>query len=129
MPGRHVDAAARADRAVADLGGDLAHSSASLAAPGERVATLVHRRRASVRSLTEPGDARALDTEGAEHDPERQTEQLEHGPLLDVELQVRAGALELRPRLERTLELDTVSARARPAALSRPVASARRSSA
>ena len=52
----------------------------------------------------------ALDSERAEDDPERKVHRLEHRPLLDVELEVGGGALELRTRLERAVELDAVLA-------------------
>ena len=83
---------------------------------GERVAALVHRRRAGVRRLAAPRDARALDAERAEHDAERQIHRLEHRALLDVQLEVGAGAFELRARLERAVEVDAVLARGRPGA-------------
>ena len=41
---------------------------------------------------------------------------LEHRPLLDVQLEIGGGVLELRARLERAVEVDAVRARARPAA-------------
>ena len=56
---------------------------------GERVAALVHRRRAGVRRLAAPRDEVALDAERAEHDAERQVERLEHRALLDVQLEIR----------------------------------------
>ena len=45
------DAAHRADRAAADALGDLAELELELRGAGERVAALVHRRRAGVRGL------------------------------------------------------------------------------
>ena len=118
MPGFVDDAAARADRAVAGPRRDLAQLERELRRAGERVAALVHRRRARVRRLAAPGDPVALDAERAEHGPERQPERLEHRPLLDVQLEVGRRVLELRARLERAVELDAVLARARPAARS-----------
>ncbi len=58
--------------------------------------------------LAVPRDARALDPERPEHDAEREIERLEHRALLDMELEVGAGAGELRARLERAVELDAV---------------------
>ena len=87
-----------------------------LGGAGERVPALVHRRRAGVGRLAVPRDPRALDAERAEHDAERKIERLEHRALLDVQLEVGAGAGELRARLERAVELDAVLAAARPAA-------------
>ena len=75
---------------------DLAELELELRGAGERVAALVHRRRAGVRGLAAERDEVALDAEGAEHDAERQVERLEHRPLLDVELEVRRRVLELR---------------------------------
>ena len=60
--------------------------------------------------LTAEGHLVALDAEGAEHDAERQVHRFEHRPLLDVQLEVRGGALELRAGLDRCVELDTVRA-------------------
>ena len=51
----------------------------------------------------------ALDAEGAQDDAERQVERLEHRPLLDVQLQIGGGALELRARVERAVEIHAVS--------------------
>src|SRR5581483_10374746 len=77
---------------------------------GERVAALVHRRRAGVRGLAPERDSVALDAEGAEYDAERKTERLEHRPLLDVELEVGGGGPELRAGFQRPVELDAVLA-------------------
>ena len=88
-------------RAVADPRGDLAQLERELGGAGERVAPLVHRRRAGVRRLAAPGDPVALDAERAEHRAERQVQRLEHRPLLDVQLEVGGRVLELRARLER----------------------------
>src|SRR5581483_7440625 len=104
---RH-DAADRADGAAADASRDLADLELELRRPRERVAALVHRRRARVRSLTAEGDAVALDAERAEDDTERELERLEHGALLDVQLEVGARAGELRAGVERTVEVDAV---------------------
>ena len=84
--------------------GDLADLERELGRAGERVAALVHRRRAGVRGLAAPRDARALDAERAEHDAERQVERLEHRALLDVQLEVGGGVLELAtaPRSRRS---------------------------
>ena len=102
------DAARRAHRAVPHLGGDRAQLELELRRAGERVAALVHRRRAGVRRLAAPRDEMALDPERAEDDAERQIHRLEHRPLLDVQLEVRGGVRELRARLERAVEVDAV---------------------
>jgi hypothetical protein len=60
--------------------------------------------------LAAPRHARALDAEGAEDDAERQVERLEHGSLLDVQLEVGGGVLELPARLDRAVEVDAVLA-------------------
>ena len=122
------DAARRADGAAARLRCDPRMSSASLAAPASAS------RRWSIG--VEPAwaawprqvIARALDAERAEDDAERQVHRLEHRPLLDVQLEVGARALELRPRVERAVEVDAVRARARRAARPRRDRSASRSS-
>ena len=87
--------------AVADLRCDLPQLESELRGAGERVAALVHRRRAGVRGLAAPGDPVALDAERAEHGAERQVQRLEHRPLLDVQLEVGGCVLELRARVER----------------------------
>ena len=102
------DAARRAHGAVARLAGDVADRERELRGARERVAALVHRRRAGVGRLPRPRDAPALDAERAEHDAERQVERLEHRALLDVELEVGGGALELGVRVECAVEVDAV---------------------
>ena len=119
MPGLHETPPHVQHRAVADARGDLAQLERELGRTGERVAPLVHRRRAGVRGLAAPGDPVALDAERAEHRAERQVQRLEHRPLLDVELEVGGRVLELRARLERPVEVDAVLARARRGARSR----------
>ena len=95
---------------------DVADLERELRRAGERVAALVHRRRAGVRRLAAPRDAVALDAERAEHDAERQIERLEHRPLLDVQLEVGGGGVEL-PRARRARGRGRRRARrARPAA-------------
>ena len=76
--------------------------------PGERVTPRVHRRRPGVRGLALPGDEVALDAERAQNDAERQVKRLEHGALLDVQLEVGGCVLELAPGLERAVEVDAV---------------------
>ncbi len=107
-PGLRDDPAHRANGPAADALRDLADLELELRRAGERVAALIHRRRAGVCGLAAEGDLVALDAEGAEHHPERQVEGLEHRALLDVELEIRRRALELRPRLERAVEVDAV---------------------
>ena len=51
-----------------------------------------------------------LDAEGAEHDSEREVERLEDGALLDVQLEVRRGGVQLRAGVERRVEVDAVRA-------------------
>ena len=50
----------------------------------------------------------ALDAERPEDDAERQVERLEHGALLDVQLEVGGGRVELRAGVERRVEVDAV---------------------
>ena len=102
------DAAHRADRALAGARRDLPELELELRRAGQRVAPLVHRRRAGMRGLAAEGDLVPLDTERSQHDPEREPHRLEHRPLLDVQLEVRGGVLQLRARLERPVELDAV---------------------
>ena len=49
-----------------------------------------------------------LDAERPEHDAERETEALEDGALLDVELEVGGGGVELRAGGEHRVEVDAV---------------------
>src|SRR5204863_7504066 len=104
------DVSRRADGAVTDVARDRADLERELRRAGERIAPLVHRRRAGVRGLAAPGDTRALDPERAEDDAERQVERLEHRALLDVQLEVGTRVLELRAGLERGAERDAVAA-------------------
>src|ERR687885_1172038 len=104
---RH-DAAHRAHRALAGSLRDLADLELELRGAGERVAALVHRRRAGVRGLAAERDPVALDAEGAEDDAEREPQRLEHRALLDVQLEVGSRAVELTPRLGRPVEVDAV---------------------
>ena len=110
IPGLHTTPPARADGTLAHLRSDRADLERELRCARERVAPLVHRRRAGVRRLSRPGDLVALDSERAEHDAERQIDRLEHRPLLDVQLEIGGSVLELRARVERTIEIDAVLA-------------------
>ena len=65
IPGLQTTLPLRADRAVAGLGRDPADVERELGGAGERVAALVHRRRAGVRGLARPRDPVALDAERA----------------------------------------------------------------
>ena len=58
--------------------------------------------------LSVPDHAMTLDSERAEHDSERQSERLEHGALLDVELEIRGRGLELGAGVEGRVEVDVV---------------------
>src|SRR5918994_2386670 len=49
-----------------------------------------------------------LDAEGAQDDAEREVERLEHRPLLDMELEIRSGVLELTAGLDGAVEVDSV---------------------
>src|SRR5215204_5330473 len=49
-----------------------------------------------------------LDAESAEHHPERQVHPLQNGTLLDVQLEVGDGVLELPPRLVDAVEVDAM---------------------
>ena len=57
--------------------------------------------------LPRPDDPPALDAVGPEHGAEGDPHRLEHGPLLDVELEVRGCRGELRMRVERVIQVDT----------------------
>ena len=82
--GLRDDPAHRADRAVTRPLRDLADLELEPRRTGERVAALVHRRRAGVRRLSTKSDLVTLDAERAQHDAERKLHRLEDGSLLDV---------------------------------------------
>ena len=69
---------------------DLAERERALRSGEERVAPHRDRRRPRVRRLADEAQHVALDAEGAEHDAGRLVHRLEHGPLLDVQLEIRA---------------------------------------
>src|SRR5215208_4630704 len=58
--------------------------------------------------LAHKADGVTLDAEGAEHHAERQLHPLQDGTLLDVQLEVGGGVLELTPRLVDPVEVDAV---------------------
>src|SRR5215218_7964559 len=58
--------------------------------------------------LADKADGVALDAEGAEHHPERKVHPLKDGTLLDVQLEVGDGVLELPPRLVDAVEVDAM---------------------
>ena len=89
---------------------DVADLERELRGSRERIAALVHGRRSGVSGLTAPGDAMTLDAEGPQHDPEREVERLEDGALLDVQLEVGRGGVQLRAGTERRVEVDAVRA-------------------
>src|SRR5262245_50772586 len=107
-PGTRDAASHRAHRSLAGPPRDLADLERKLRSRRKRVASLVHRRRARVRGLAAEGDLVAFDAEGAEDDSEREVHGLEHGPLLDVELEIGGRALELTPRFDGTVQVDAV---------------------
>ena len=73
----------------------ISRSSSASYGAGERIAALIHRRRPCVSGLAALGDPVALDAERAEHKLERYVHRLEHGALLDVQLEVGRRVLEL----------------------------------
>ena len=70
--------------------GGVAHREREARGREERVAPVGHRRRAGVRGLSAEDHAVALHADRAEHRPDGEAETLEHGPLLDVQLEVGA---------------------------------------
>src|SRR5919112_846869 len=58
--------------------------------------------------LAREADGVTLDTESAEHHPERKVHPLQDGPLLDVQLQVGDGVLHLPPRLVDAVEVNAM---------------------
>src|SRR5215217_8113073 len=58
--------------------------------------------------LARKADGVTLDAEGAEHHPEWQVHPLQDGTLLDVQLEVGDGVLELPPRLVDAVEVDAM---------------------
>ena len=51
-----------------------------------------------------------FDAERPEHHAERQVHRLQDGALLDVQLEIRSRALELGPRFQRRVQVDSVLA-------------------
>ena len=88
----------------------IAHREREARGGQEGVAPVRHRGRAGVRRLAAEDHAVALDADGAEHRSDRQTEALEHRPLLDVQLEVGAHVAESAPAVARAVELDAVRA-------------------
>ena len=108
MPGLQTTPPERAHGPTARALGDVPQLERELGGAGERVAPRVHRRRPGVRGLALPRDEVTLDAERPQDDAERKVQRLEHGALLDVQLEVGGRILELRPRLERPVEIDAV---------------------
>ncbi len=102
------DAARGAHRAASGASRDLTDLERELRGSCERVAAPVHRRRPGMGGLPTPGDPVALDAERPEDDAERETEALEHRALLDVQLEVRGGGVELGACCERGVEIHAV---------------------
>ncbi len=91
-PGLAARVADRADAAVTAC--DLAQLEREARRGQERVAAPVDRRRARVGGLAVEDDAVSLDPDGAEHGAHGEALALQHGPLLDVQLEVGAHVLE-----------------------------------
>ena len=70
---------------------DLAALERGLRRGEKRVAPHRDRRRSGMRRLSGEADHVALDAEGAEHDAGGLLHRLEHRPLLDVQLEIRAA--------------------------------------
>ena len=100
-----------ADRADAALVAepDLADRERGLGGGREAVATQLHRGRARMRGLAAEDRHVALDAAGAEHGRGGLAAALEDRPLLDVKLQVGAGAAQLLARFVHALELHAVA--------------------
>src|SRR4029450_12299212 len=73
-----------ADGGVSGWRRDLAELQRELGGSGERVPTLIHRRRAGVRRLAAPRDAVAFDPVSPKYRAQRQIDRLEHRPLAGV---------------------------------------------
>jgi hypothetical protein len=76
---------------------------------GKRVAALIHRRRARMGRLAAPDDTVTLDPEGSEDSAEREVHGLQHRALLDVQLEVRGGVVQLLSRVDGPVEFHAVS--------------------
>jgi hypothetical protein len=96
----------RADPAV--LARDFLDAQCQPGCRQARVAPHVHRRRARVRGLAGEREAMPLDAEGAGHGRDRHALPLQHGALLDVQLQVGNQPRAPARRVRRALELDAV---------------------
>ena len=122
QPGQHLAVrVALIDRQLHGLGDDGRHSGRGHQPPGrelgvrlarrvaqleqqprrgaQRLPALLHRRRAGVGRLAVEADHVALDADRPVDHRQRQAEVLEHGPLLDVELDVAEDAVQARAGL------------------------------
>ena len=90
--------------------GDLATGERRFGGSKERVAAHRDWRRSRVRGLADEPQHVALDAVGADHRTGRSSHRLEHGPLLDVELEIRArvAAVERPARLGHPVQVDAV---------------------
>ena len=90
--------------------GNLATGERRLGGGEERVAAHRDRRRSRVRGLADEPQHVALDPVGADNRAGGSPHRLEHGPLLDVELEVRARAapVERLARLGHAVQIDAV---------------------
>ena len=98
----------RADAVVAQR--DLAQLERGSRGREKRVAPLADGRRAGVRGLAGEVRPEALDADGAEHRADGEALGLEHRALLDVQLQVGAGAVQAVAGREHAADLDAVGA-------------------
>ena len=87
---------------------DLPQLERELGCAGQGVAPLVHRGRAGMGGLAAPDDPVALDAEGAEHRTQRKIHRLQHRSLLDMQLEIGGGILELAVGLESAVEVDSM---------------------
>src|SRR5918997_1984162 len=105
--GRDVDEACRGAHVVAP-GGVVSELYGGPRRRYERVSPHIHRRRAGVGVLACEANGVTLDPEGAEHHPQWVVQALEDGALLDVQLEVGRGVLELLVRLVDRVEVHLV---------------------
>ena len=109
---RRHDAARRLDRADGRHAAGIERDAPAFEHEARRrchgVAPHVHRRRPHVRSLAAEAHDVALHAVGPEHGRQGQPEALEHGPLLDVQLEIGGRVRHLAARVARPLEVDAV---------------------
>lgn len=90
--------------------GDGANFERQFRGGGQRVTPRVHRCRSRMSLLPVKRDGVALHAFGAEHDTKGQAELFEHGPLLDVQLEIGGSVVPFTLCLREAVDFDTAAA-------------------